>query len=237
MQEKGILNLYSPSEIGHHYIISLYGVSFNLDTIIMTWFAMLLVVVFAYFAVKKLSLKPKGAQLLFEMFLGNIKSLLDESIGKNNQHILPFISTLFIFIFMCNFIGDLPLIAAPTADINTTVSLGVFVFLFVQIIALYKQGLIAYIRHYFKPFPIFFPLNIIEELAKPITLSLRLFGNIVAGDVLLIVLNLILPKWFPFPTIIWMIFGLFVTVVQAFVFTLLTISYISVFYKKKSNFE
>ena len=119
------------------------------------------------------------------------------------------------------------MLEAPTSDINTTAGLALFVFIFVNGMMVYKHGFMNYIKHYFKPFVFFFPINIIETMAKPMTLALRLFGNILAGDVLLIVLNLILPAWFPVPTIVWMMFSLFVAGVQAFVFTLLTISYLS----------
>ena len=227
MAEKGLFTNYSPKEIGVHDLVQFGNVSFNLDTIVTTWFGMVLVIIFAIMATRKLQLKPRGAQNFFESFLEFIAGLVDGSLGIKGRVVLPFVATLFLFIFSCNLMSAIPMLEAPTSDINTTAGLALFVFIFVNGMMVYKHGFMNYIKHYFKPFVFFFPINIIETMAKPMTLALRLFGNILAGDVLLIVLNLILPAWFPVPTIVWMMFSLFVAGVQAFVFTLLTISYLS----------
>jgi len=227
MAERGLFTNYSPNEIGVHDVVHFGNVSFNMDTIVTTWFGMVLVVIFAIMATRKLQLKPRGAQNFFESFLEFIAGLVDGSLGVKGRVVLPFVATLFLFIVSCNLMSALPMLEAPTSDINTTAGLALFVFLFVNGMMIFKHGLVNYFKHYFKPFVFFFPINIIETLAKPMTLALRLFGNILAGDVLLIVLNLILPAWFPVPTIVWMMFSLFVAGVQAFVFTLLTISYLS----------
>lgn len=227
MSEKGLLTNYSPNEIGVHDVVHIGNVSFNMDTIVLTWFAMILVVIFAIIATRRLQLKPRGAQNAFEAFLEFIVGLIDGSLGKKGRVVLPLVATLFVFIFSCNLLSSIPAMEAPTGDINTTAGLALLVFIFVNGMMIFKHGLGNYFKHYFKPFVFFFPINVIETLAKPMTLALRLFGNILAGDVLLIVLNLILPAWFPVPTIVWMMFSLFVAGVQAFVFTLLTISYLS----------
>ncbi|MEI6285591.1 MAG: F0F1 ATP synthase subunit A [Bacillota bacterium] len=227
MAEKGLFTNYSPNEIGVHDVVHFGNVSFNLDTIVTTWFAMVLVIIFAIMATRKLQLKPRGAQNFFESFLEFIAGLVDGSLGPKGRSVLPYVATLFLFIVSCNLMSAIPILEAPTSDINTTAGLALFVFIFVNGMMIFKHGLGNYFKHYFKPFVFFFPINIIETVAKPMTLALRLFGNILAGDVLLIVLNLILPTWFPVPTIVWMMFSLFVAGVQAFVFTLLTISYLS----------
>ena len=113
--EKGILNYYSPDEIGRHDVVHIAGVGFNLDTIVMTWIAMAIIIVLAFWCTRKLTLKPKGPQLFFEMIMEFILDLIDGTLGKKGRSIFPFVATLFIFILMSNLLGALRAASAPTS--------------------------------------------------------------------------------------------------------------------------
>ena len=235
MVNKGFWELYQPDEIGVHDVVRFGHFSFNLDTLIITWFSMILIIIFAIFAARRLEMRPRGAQNAFEVLLDFISGLVEGTLGPKGRTLIPLISTMFIFLFTCNLMGVIPALSAPTGDINTPAGMALMVFIFVNGMVIYKHGLGSYIKHYFKPYVFFFPINIIETFAKPLTLALRLFGNILAGDVLLIVLNIILPKWFPIPTIGWMMFSIFVATVQAFVFSILTVSYLADAYAEETH--
>jgi F-type H+-transporting ATPase subunit a len=118
------------------------------------------------------------------------------------------------------------LFSPPTDDLNTDLGFGLFVFLLAQGFAIYKKGIWKYIKSYFEPVPFLMPLNVIGELAKPISHSFRLFGNIMGGGILIAILSWLL-KYFVAPAFLWGYFGLFVGLIQAFVFMMLAIAYIS----------
>lgn len=156
--------------------------------------------------------------------------------GAQGTFVAPLAVTIFAYILICNWLELVPTghdpqyLPAPTGDINLTAAMAVFVIVLVHITWIRRQGLHAYVSHYFKPFAALFPINVIEELVKPVTLALRLFGNIFSGGILLVLIADLFPPKFliaiPIGDIIWKLFdGGFVAPVQAFIFMLLTILY------------
>jgi len=156
--------------------------------------------------------------------------------GDAGKPIVPLAVTLFLFILIANELEMIPTghtpqyLPAPTGDVNFTFAMALFVIILVHATWIRKQGLRHYIGHYFRPFPALFPINVIEEIVKPVTLSLRLFGNIFSGGIMLLLIAVLLPTKLiaPIPVldVVWKIFdGLFVGPVQAFIFALLTILY------------
>ncbi|WP_276723633.1 F0F1 ATP synthase subunit A, partial [Selenomonas noxia] len=119
----------------------------------------------------------------------------------------------------------IPTMASPTNDLNTTLGLALLVIAMTHVLGLYVKGG-HYIGHFFQPFVPFVVINIVEELAKPITLSFRLFGNILAGEILIHILLLMLGNYSTVPSVVWIAFSVFVGGVQAFIFTMLSIAYI-----------
>ena len=136
----------------------------------------------------------------------------------------PFIISLFMFLLVSNWLGLIPGMASPTNDLNTTLGLALLVIVMVHVLGVARKGG-HYIGHFFKPTPIFVIINAIEEIAKPITLSFRLFGNILAGEILIIILLKLMPIWMPVPSVIWLAFSIFIGAVQAFIFTMLSMAY------------
>jgi F-type H+-transporting ATPase subunit a len=211
-------------EIGVHHIAQFAGMSFHMDTLYMTWLTMAIVIFIAILATRQLKLVPSGWQNVLEMAVEALVGQVKETMGPKGSKFASFIISLFLFLLIGNFLGLVPGLTSPTSDLNTTLGLALLVIVMVQILGIVNKGLGAYLGHFIKPNPVFLPINIIEELSKPITLSFRLFGNIMAGEILLIVLGMLVPYFVP---TLWLAFSVFVGVIQAFIFTMLSMSYLS----------
>jgi len=220
------------------------------DTIIITWIGMAIVLV----VVGLLARVHPVAQLskrhtVMELLVTGIGSQVETILGKNGVPFVPFIISLFLFIFVLNEIGLFPFIGkSPTADINTTAALAIFVILLIQVVGVARKGL-GYFGHLvIRPLGLgipMLPIMIIDELARPVTLAMRLFGNIFAGEVLLVVVGAIILAGvsIPFhllglslalpvskltnaaPVFIYF-FNMIIGLIQAVVFTLLTTAYL-----------
>lgn len=209
-------------EIGVHKVAQLAGLTFNMDTLYMTWLTMAIVILLAVLATRRVNLIPGGWQNILEMAIEWLLEQMDTAMGPNGRRLAPLIITLFLFILIANWVGLIPGLKSPTSDLNTTLGLALMMISLVHVLGVMKKGL-SYFKHFFEPYIPFVVINIIEELAKPITLSFRLFGNILAGEVLLIILGLLVPYIVPTA---WLAFSVFVGVIQAFIFTMLSMSYI-----------
>ncbi len=185
--------------------------------------------------------KPGRLQMVFELFLSYVRNLIRDTVGPDAPaFVLPLAATIGFFILVANWLDFFPLqqpVEPANADLNLPLAMGLIVFLLSQAYAVRVRGVGGYFRHYLRaPFP---PLTIIEELVKPITLALRLFGNIFAGVVMIYLLGSLFEAWFgasvlltalsPIAIIgmtIWKLFDvLFIGTIQAFIFMLLTIIY------------
>ena len=215
-------------EIGSHVISQLGGFTFHLDTVLVTWVIIVLILLTVMALKRRISVVPGKLQVCFEVLIMYLDGIVVENMGEKGRKFMPLVVGLFIFIFISNQIGLLPsphsLLKSPTADLNTNLGLALFVFILVQIVAIKSKGILGYLKHYCQPMIFFLPINIIEEMAKPITLSFRLFGNIMAGEVVIYVLGLLVPYVLPAG---WLLFSVFIGLIQAFIFTMLTISYLS----------
>jgi len=211
-------------EIGTHELAHFAGLTFNFDTLIMTWLTMAIVIVLAIVATRSIQLRPRGWQNLLEMTIVGLMEQIEASMGKKGRQVAPIIITLFLFLLVSNELGLVPGFTSPTNDINTTLGLALMIVIIVHVLGIKNKGLGRYIKHFFEPFIPFVIINIVEEVAKPITLSFRLFGNILAGEILLIVLGMLVPYFVP---TLWLAVSVFIGIVQAFIFTMLSISYFS----------
>ena len=216
-------------ELGVHKVAHLAGLTFNIDTIMMTWLVMAIVIFFAVAVTRKLSLIPSGWQNVLEIIVTALLDQISETMGPKGRRLAPLIISLFLFLLTANWIGLIPVpgFSSPTSDLNTTFGLALMVIILVQILGIVNKGLTGYLKHFVEPFWWLLPITIIEELSKPITLAFRLFGNILAGEILILILGLLMPWWFPVPSIAWLGFSVFVGVVQAFIFTMLSMSYLA----------
>lgn len=213
-------------EIGAHKVAQVAGFAFNMDTLYMTWLAMGVVIVLAFLATRSLKPVPTGWQNVLEMVITSLLDQIDATMGPRGRMLAPLIISLFLFILVSNWLGLIPTLTSPTNDVNTTLGLALMVVVLLHVLGVYFKGM-GYIKHFFQPFAPFVIINIIEELAKPITLAFRLFGNILAGEILIIILLMLVPIWMPIPSVIWLAFSIFVGTVQAFIFTMLSTAYLA----------
>ena len=193
-----------------------------------TWFAMIVLIglaMAARFSLKKTA--PTGVQNLLETIVGGLENFVLDIMGPEGTHYLTLIGSLFLFILVCNLQGLIPGFDSPTANINTTLALALVSFTATHYIGLRRHG-IGYIKHFMGPMPLLaplmFPIELISHLARVMSLTFRLFGNMVAKHKLLLVLALLAPYIAPVPILG---LGLLVAFVQAGVFTLLTMLYLS----------
>ncbi len=217
--------------VGEHIETQFLGLTLNVDTIISTLIAAAIVGGFAfYLRVKATSGVPSGLQLMFETVVNQVEKQVESNIGiRTAPFVVPLAITLFFFILVANWMSILPhsfeeYVRPPTADVNLTFALAIFVILLVHITGIRVKGK-HYFRHFIEPFPLLLPLNIIEELVKPVTLALRLFGNILSGTIMVAVIALMPAFALWLPTTAWKLFELFIGLLQALIFALLTILY------------
>lgn len=210
--------------IVEHKLAHFAGLTFHLDTLYMTWLTMAIVIVLAVVATRRAEIVPRGWQVFLEMVVGALLEQIDNNMGPKGRKLAPFIIAMFLFLLVGNQLGLVPGFTSPTNDLNTTLGLALLVVIIVHVVGMINRGPVKYFKHFFEPYVPFVIINIVEELAKPITLSFRLFGNILAGEILLIILGMLVP--YVIPTA-WLAFSVFVGIVQAFIFTILTVSYLS----------
>ena len=214
----------------HWGTIGGYSIDVDEKTMVMTWITMLLVLVFTVAATRRMDVrKPHKLQNVMEMIYEGMVNLIHQSMDPVKA--APFVSivvTFFMFILFSNMLGLVPTLSSPTADYQTTLALGLITFALIYIFGFrYTHG--RFLRHFLT---VFMPLTIIEELAKPITLAFRLYGNIFAGEMLIMVLlGLLGGRIHLFGGFIasvgWLGFSIFVGFIQTFIFTMLSIAYVS----------
>jgi F-type H+-transporting ATPase subunit a len=191
-----------------------------------SWIIILILVGLGLLASRSISLVPKGAQNVFELVIGGLEDFMVEITGEEGRAFFPFIATFFLFIMFCNLIGLLPGFLSPTSNINTTLSLALCTFVYTHYLGIKYHGA-KYIKHFLGPIPalapLFFPIEIIGHFARVLSLTLRLFGNIMGEDLVLAILLFLAGQFLaPLPM---MFLAVFTSVVQAFVFTLLSMMY------------
>lgn len=160
------------------------------DHITYTWIVMGILVVVAVVASRRMELVPRGTQNVVELILDEILKMVDEVIGHEGRRYLPLIATLGLFILTSNLMGLVPGLIAPTANLNTTAACALIVFFTYHYIGVRKLGLMGYLKHFAGPVPallkpLIFVIEVISHFARPLSLSLRLFGNMMAGHILL----------------------------------------------------
>ena len=197
------------------------------DYVMMSVFIILFFGFIARATLKRLTLVPGGAQNVFEVVLAGIDGMVTDAMGERGRPYFPFIATLGIFIFVSNLLGLIPGFMPPTANLNTTGACAILVFFMTHIIGFKVHG-VGYIKHFLGPVwwlsPLMLPIEIIGHISRPISLTLRLFGNLTGHEVVVLIMMFLAPLIAP---VILSLLGLLVAFIQAFVFTLLSIIYLS----------
>lgn len=214
----------------HQLIIHLSGhtLTFNLNVIAYSWIVMGLLLLFGFCSTRKATLVPNSVQVVGELLVSKLYDLTEDVIGPDlAKTYAPLAISLFLFLLLCNWIGIFPPMEEPTKDLNTTLSMGFLGFVISHYVGIRTKGIKGYLKEYFEPFIIMVPLNLIGELAKVVSISFRLFGNIMGGSIIIMVVSHLCLS-FVLPPFLNAFFGLFVGAIQAFVFTMLTLVYISI---------
>ena len=230
-----ILNSFTLAEleVGEHFLWKIGNSTVHGQVFLMSWIVIGVLLIASLAATRNAQTIPGGIQNFMEHALEFIRDLTRNQLGeKEYRPWVPFVGTLFLFIFVSNWGGalipwkliKLPTgeLAAPTNDINTTVALALLTSLAYFYAGFRKKGL-GYFKKYIEPTPILLPIAILEDFTKPLSLSFRLFGNILADELVVAVLVLLVPLFVPLPV---MALGLFTSAIQALVFATLAGAYI-----------
>jgi F-type H+-transporting ATPase subunit a len=200
----------------HHLVVVSYS-----------WVIMALLALFSYLATRRMSMIPGGVQNVMETILGGFDNLVTETMGPDGRKFFPLIATLGLYILTSNLIGLLPGFESPTANLNTTVSLALVVFVTTHVVGIRLHGF-KYVKHFLGPIwwltPLMVVIEIVSHFARIISLSFRLFGNIAGEDKVLAVVVFLVPFLVPLPVFVLMIFTSFI---QTVVFMLLAMMYIA----------
>ena len=226
--------LLAEAEVGKHFYWNIAGFLVHGQVLLVIWFVIAILLVFALLGSSNASRIPHGWQNFMESALDFITDIAKNQLGESfYREWVPFIGTLFLFIFGCNWAGavipwkliQLPEgeLAAPTNDINTTVALALLTSFSYFYAGLSKKGL-GYFKRYIAPIPLLLPINILEDFTKPLSLSFRLFGNVLADELTITVLTSLVPLVIPLPI---MMLGIFAGSVQALIFSTLAAAYIA----------
>lgn len=224
---------FAEISVGQHLYWTFGGYQVHAQVLITSWFVLSILIFLSLIANQNLSLQPKGLQNFTEYITEFIRDLAKTQIGEaEGASWVPFLGTIFLFIFVSNWSGALVPwkfihlpngeLAAPTNDINTTVALALLTSLAYFFAGFQKRGL-NYFKRYISPVAFLLPINVLEDFTKPLSLSFRLFGNILADELVVGVLITLVPLIVPIPL---MLLGLFTSAIQALVFSTLAGAYI-----------
>jgi F-type H+-transporting ATPase subunit a len=194
--------------------------------VIYSWFVMLLLILLSFLGTKGISMIPTKGQNVFEIVIGGMEEFIVDITGEEGRRFFPILATVFIYIFVCNLLGLVPGFFPPTAKIDTTLSCALVVVPMTHVIGVMYHGP-KYIKHFMGPIwwmvPIILPIELIGHAARVLSLTIRLFGNMAGHELVLAILFMLAGAFFaPLPI---MALGIFVSLVQAFVFFLLSIMY------------
>lgn len=233
-----LLPLETNISIGEHKVGHLWGMTFNLDTIWATGIAGGIVLLLGFLVRWRLTRPdpdhvPNKLQLMWEGVVKEVNTQVEDNLGHVHPFVAPLAIALFFFILIANWLEIIPsepnehlhLLPAPTSDTNLTYAMAIMAMVGVWTMGVRRQGLKNYLKHFTQPIPLMTPLNVIEELVKPVTLALRLFGNIFAGGIMVSLISL-LPFYFLWAgDVVWKLFDMFIGAIQAFIFALLVVIY------------
>lgn len=230
-----MFSILAEVSVGQHLYWTFGGFQVHGQVLITSWVVFSILIVLSLSANRNLSLEPKGLQNFTEYITEFIRDLAKTQIGESeaaSRPWVPFLGTIFLFIFVSNWSGallpwkvlELPNgeLAAPTNDINTTVALALLTSFAYFFAGFQKLGL-NYFKRYISPVAFLLPINVLEDFTKPLSLSFRLFGNILADELVVGVLITLVPLIVPIPL---MLLGLFTSAIQALVFSTLAGAYI-----------
>lgn len=233
----GLLMASGNINVGVHPEAHVFGLTIDTDIVTSTLLAAAILLYMGFRVRSKVTDGVPGKlQLMWELLVEQVNDLADSAIGPKGRRFVPIGVSLFLFILICNWIGFIPsalhpgvsaeILPAPTSDVNLPLAMALFVIAWVHIESFRARGIRGYFRHYKQPYLALTPINVIEEITKPITLTFRLFGNLFSGGLMIAVMVSLLPIFVsPLGELVWKPFDLFIGLIQAYIFMLLTVLY------------
>lgn len=223
--------------VGEHTVTHIFGLTIDVDIMTSTLVAAA-IFLWLGFAMRRRVTDgvPGKLQLMWELLVEQVSDLAASAVGPKGKRFVPIGVTLFLFILISNWLGFIPsalhpgsspeILPSPTGDVNLPLAMALIVIVWVHVESVRARGFKGYFKHYAQPYSALAPINVIEEITKPITLTFRLFGNVFSGGLMIAVMTTLLPIFVvPFGEIIWKPFDLFIGVIQAYIFMLLTVLY------------
>ena len=219
----------------HHWIVQIFGYDVNMNTLITMWLCMAVIIFFAFIMTRNLSIVPHKLQFVGEKIMGMFWGLTDSMIQKNGRSHVPLLASLFLFILVANLCGQIPWrlyhlkggaeFASPTNDINLTAAMAILVLVYYIFHGVRVKGFKFFIHDFSFVGIIMAMIEVLEMVLRPFSLALRLFANILAGELLVVAFIGMIAYVLPLPI---MLFEVFVAFLQALVFLLLSTSYIAI---------
>lgn len=229
MSDSGLSHSWYPGEKINH-VLGILGLPALPDHVMLSFVTCILLISLGFAARRSISLIPSGLQNVVETLFERLEGLLIDAIGPTGPQYFPVIATLALFIALSNLMGIIPFLGSPTNNINVTLGCALFIFFYYHLQGIKRQGFTAYMRHFTGPMlmlaPLFVPLEIVSHLSRVMSLSIRLFGNIMGEDTILLILFLMSPWYLPIP-VPMMMFVIFTSILQAFIFIMLSMMYIA----------
>lgn len=192
--------------------------------VLTTWVIIIVLAVICRLALKSPKEDPGAVQASLEIVVSAIRQQLGDILGRDPDTYLPLLGTLFIFILLCNLSSILPGVYSPTARLETAAALATIVFFSVHYFGIRLRGIRIYLGHYLKPNPLLLPLNIVEEITRTFSLMVRLFGNIMSHEMVIAIVLVLAGLFVPIP---FMVLGILIGVIQAYIFTVLATVFVA----------
>ncbi len=211
------------AEVFPRVVFELWGVGVR-DSVVVTWILMVLISGISWLGTRRLSDRPGPIQNALEAIVEAMEGVIRENTSLPPRHFLAFVGTLGLFLATANSVSLFPGVGAPTRDLSTAAALAALVFLSVHYYGVRLVGAKRFLRTYIEPTPILLPFNVIAEITRSVALALRLFGNMLSGELIVAVMLLLAGFLLPVPL---QLFGLLIGLIQAYVFTLLAMVYIT----------
>jgi F-type H+-transporting ATPase subunit a len=208
------------------FVIPIFGGIPVANSVVVTWGIILLLVVLSMLLVRNLQMVPTGPQIYLEAAVGWLNNFFEDILGEEGKRYIPYLGTVTIYIAVADLTGVLG-ITPPTKDLNVTAGLAIMSIILIEYSGYHAKGAKGYLKSFAEPMPLLAPINILELFIRPLSLCMRLFGNVLGSFVVMELLKLVLPVIIPIPFSLY--FDVFDGIIQTYVFVFLT----SLFMKEK----
>lgn len=204
------------------------------DTVLTTWLAMAVITFIAFFGTRNLTIRPSLFQEILEAIFEVTEKTIRDVLPIDPWKVVPFLGTFWIFIAFANLIGLIPGLKSPTADLNTTAAFALISYSLTHVFGIATQGLKGYLSHYKEPTWLMLPFELIAEISRTVALAVRLFGNMLSGEMIAAILLGVVGFLVPIP---FDLLHIVIALIQAYIFGILTLVFIAGGIRQNPNFK